>query len=229
MEEQQNVLDELLACSMEMIKMDEVTQQQLANVELSLMQHLDAARDELLRCAAKKFLRQRIMEDKSTGDLLLNTAVKRWGKEMFVQDKRGRKRETTKKLITISAKDNIDIHQFWKRMEKCKNKTRLSSKNGMYVLEQRAEGEQEPYGWHIHWLVDFEVTSATSVIVQQIYQCFTRFVTAANYIDVKDVPDDHWEHKKIYMEGKKKEEKMGKVQKDIQMRNKLNIPHIVVY
>lgn len=229
MEEFESVSEELKHYAKILEDEDPVNQQIQSNIELSLMQHLDAARDELLRCAAKKFLRQRIMEDKSTGDLLLNTAVKRWGKEMFVQEKRGRKRETTKKLITISAKDNIDVHQFWKRMEKCKSKTKLSSKNGMYVLEQRAEGEQEPYGWHIHWLVDFEVTSATSVIVQQIYQCFTRFVTAANYIDVKDVPDDHWEHKKIYMEGKKKEEKMGKVQKDIQMRNKLNIPHIVVY
>lgn len=227
--EQSDILQELIELQKDVAQYDPVHVEMCFGMELELNEIMKRAREELIRTAARRFYRKQIAEDKVVGDGLLALAVKRMGKDSFIEETRGRKKQTTKKLITINAKDGIDPVKFWNQMSKCIKKSALQAKQAKYVLEQRSEEQQEPYGWHIHWLVDFEATSSTAIIVQQVYQCFTRYLTGSNYVDVKDVPDDHWEHKEKYITGGKKDEKMKKVEKDRKLREELGIPEIIVY
>lgn len=190
---------------------------------------MESARLDLIRSAARRMYRAQVESGKiEYADLKI--AVDLIGAEHFKSEKRGRKSQTLMKFVTISAKDNIDVHQFWKQMEKCIKKSKLRYKRCSYVLEQRSEGDQEPYGWHIHWLVEFEATSSAAIISQQVYQCFTKYLGGANYVDVKDVYDEEqYQQKMKYITGSKKEDKMGKVKKDVELRNKKQIPHIITY
>lgn len=188
-----------------------------------------SARHDLIRSAARRMYRSQIEAGTVTAPDL-KYALEYIGAEHFKAETRGRKSLSKLKFITISAQDNIDVHKFWLQMKKCIKKSSLLSKRGSYVIEQRSEDDQEPYGWHIHWLVEFESTSSTAVISQQVYQCFSKYLGGSNYVDVKDVYDDEqWQQKFTYINGTKQESKMGKVRKDEILRNKLNLPPIISY
>lgn len=186
---------------------------------------------ELIRVAYRRKLRQDIQDGNTAYHSLLNAAVAEIGKDFFVADsKAGRKPQSRLKFITISAKDGIDPKKFMEQMDKCIRKQKLQAVRGCYVLEQRSEGPQDPYGWHIHWLVEFGATSSTAIVVQQTFQCFQRFVAATNYIDVRDIfNEDQWQQKHQYVSGKKSQVKMPKVWKDSALRDDLDIPHIISY
>lgn len=179
------------------------------------------AKDDLIRAAVRKKLRQQILANNVQCEYL-KMALDQHGRENFVDNRE--KSKTHMFFVTINAKDGIDVVPFWAQMKKCVDKALLKSNRSKYVIEQRSEGDQEPYGWHIHWLVEFEKHTPKSVIVQQVYRCFKSYVAGANYIDVRlVVGEDAWKMYEKYISGEKKEEKMGKVQKDIILREKYQL------
>lgn len=206
--------------------MEELEFQLRQNVRVNDLR--DQAVNDLIKSAYKKFYRKKIAEAMPL-PYALQQVVNEVGVESFVSETRGRKKDTTRWFITISAKDNIDHCAFMKQMEKCVKKQKLQG-SGKYVLEQRAEEQQDPYGWHIHWLVQFESQSSKATIVQQVYQCFARFVAGANYVDCRPVySDEEYDVKLRYIGGDKKADKMAKVEKDRVLRKKYSIPDIISY
>lgn len=185
--------------------------------------------NELAKSALRKHYRKQIEEGTCT-NAFLNRVVSITGKDAFKVESRGRKKQTLRKMVTISAQDGIDPSKFFAQMKRCVKKSMLQHKEGYYVIEQRSEGEQEPYGWHIHWLVEFDCTSSPKVISQQVYQCFKRFLAAENYVDVKDVhTDEHWNRvKDKYLHGDKRQEKLVKSARDKVLRAELGLPSIIL-
>jgi len=185
------------------------------------------AQKDLIRSAARRMLKDQIR----TGNVQstrIQEALKFIPAQYFISEEtRGRKKDTKCWFITVSAKEDIDYYKFINQMEKCLKKQKLSSVRGYYVLEQRSESDQEPYGFHIHWLVEFKEQSSGSTIQQQVYQCFQNFVAGSNYIDRKPVYDEcQWEEKLKYIKGEKNKIKQAKVLKDIIFRDKHRIPHL---
>lgn len=189
-------------------------QQQIADLRLQ-------SKNELIRAAFRKKVRDDIANGRECD--YMKMALQFIDRSYFI-DNRCKPKDQRTFFVTINAKDDIDVVQFWAQMKKCEKKTLLKSVRGRYVIEQRSEGDQEPYGWHIHWLVEFEKHNPKSAIVQQVYQCFKNYVAGANYIDVRlVVGEDAWKMYEKYISGEKKEEKMGKVQKDIILREKYQL------
>lgn len=143
------------------------------------------------------------------------------GDEYFVKPS---KQLEKKWFITISAKDGVDFCAFWRQMHKCVKKKNLSG-HGFYWLEQRSEGTQEPYGWHIHWRVEFDTEKHKAKYAQEIFQCFARFLGHKEAVHLAPWNDNQLK----YAEGDKVEEKLPKVFKDRLLREKYNIPHKVIY
>lgn len=202
-----------------------------ANRRLSEISDIrDSAIRDLIRSAYRRKARQEIETGQITHSLL-KLAVADIGQEYFKSDsKAGRKSMSPMKFITINAKDGIDPQAFVAQMKKCVKKQKLQAKRGIYVLEQRSEGTQDPYGWHIHWLVEFESTTSLAVVTQQTYQCFQKYLAGSNYVDVREIyNEEQWTQKQSYMQGNKKDEKMSKVEKDRVVRDQLNIPHHISY
>lgn len=187
------------------------------------------ALDDVLMQAAKRMWRKKLAAGE--GGVFAEYLMQRIGltTDDFVGETRGRKKDTTRWFVTISAKDPVDHYQFWQQMKKCVKKVKIQG-SGMYVIEQRSEMDQDPYGWHIHWLVEFETQSSKAVIIQQVYQCFQRFLAGSNYVDARPVyTDEDWEAKRKYISGEKKQDKMGKVEKDRFLRKKHGYPEIISY
>lgn len=208
--------------------MDQERQELEALAQIELYRYKKQAVSELVRSAARKYYRQLIAEDKPLPPVL-KAAVSQFGKELFVSDTRGRKKNTRRWFITIGAKDPVDHYRFWTQMEKCIKKAQLLG-TGKYVLEQRSEPGQEPYGWHIHWLVEFAEQSSLAVIKQQVYQCFKCYIAAANYIELLPIHDDAaWTAREKYISGSKKPEKMAKVQQDLILRARFGYPDLKCY
>lgn len=181
-----------------------------------------AARRELVRTAVRRKLLNDIKENTVT-DSVLKDAVDRLGRDAFLQ-----KKDPGMWLITIGAKEGIDPLEFWKQMENCIKKKYVAG-TGEYVIEQRGENGQEPYGWHIHWVLKPAVYTSKSVKVQQVYQCFKKFVAGDNYIDVKPVTRTP-ECVLKYIEGIKKDEgKHAKVEQDKVVRLRIGIPDKISY
>lgn len=188
----------------------------------------DQAMNDLIKQAFKRYYREVIQSgDVSKLPFKLQLAVKEVGVETFVSSTKGRKKDTSDWFITISAKDPVDPVKFFEQMSKCVKKAQLRGK-GSYVLEQRSEADQEPYGYHIHWMVHFDTQSSKSVIVQQVYQCFTKYLAGKNYVDAIPcyTPEEIAAREK-YIRGEKKLDKMAKVEKDVLVREKLKIPRVV--
>lgn len=124
-------------------------------------------------------------------------------------------------MITVSAKEQgIDPAKFWKRFEEwVSNQTLVEPV--ISTLEQRSEGDTPAYGFHIHLIA--KTTNPPSKIAQRMIKSFSGFVVAQNYIDIKRITKD-LDVRLAYLKGEKKEEKMGKVEKDIQIKNALGIP-----
>lgn len=95
----------------------------------------------------------------------------------------------------------------------------------MYSLEQRSEGDETPHGWHIHWRVEFDTYSSKSIYIQQIYQCFQKYVGDQAAIDMKPWNDNQPK----YIRGEKISDKMGRVEKDKILRTKFLIPPFITY
>lgn len=190
----------------------------------------DQARNDLIKSAIKRKLRQDILSDAIPYDPVLKHAIQQVGKDVFQATKVGRKALSLTKLVTINAKDGIDPVKFWQQMSKCIKKQMLQSKRGSYVLEQRSQGDQSPYGWHIHWLVEFETVSSHATIAQQVYQCFQRYLGGSSFVDVRDLyNEEQWAQKLRYIGGEKNSDKMPKVERDRELRKKFRIPEIFSY
>lgn len=184
--------------------------------------------NDLIKTAYKRYYRKAIQETQAL-PVVLKLAVEQIGVESFSGETRGRKKDTLQWFITISGKDPIDHSLFFRQMEKCIKKQKLQG-SGYYVLEQRSEGDQDPYGYHIHWLVHFETTSSKSVIVQQVAQCFQKFIAGSNYVDCRPIySQEDWDAKKKYISGEKKPDKLAKVAKDVILRNRFGYPHLLSY
>lgn len=184
--------------------------------------------NDLVKSAYKRYYRKQIVEGGSLPKVL-QMAVAHIGIESFAGETRGRKKDTTRWFVTVSAKDNIDVFQFFNQMQKCVKKQKLQG-SGKYVIEQRSESDQDPYGWHLHWLVQFDTQSSKSVIIQQVAQCFQKYISGTNYVDCRPIySDEDWTAKQKYIEGGKKEDKMSKVEKDRLLRKKYKLPEIISY
>lgn len=125
--------------------------------------------------------------------------------------------KTEWKMITVSAKDKVDPVEFWKRTDKFVQNNEWV-KQAIYSIEQRSEGEQEPYGWHVHILGIFSYPK--SQIIQKTFRSFKSFVVAPNYIDVRPST----ESREDYIKGDKCPDKMSKVKRDRVLREELKIP-----
>lgn len=184
-----------------------------------VLQIQEQAVAELVKTAYKRYLRETIAAGKPEHPLL-EEALKRIPREAFLPVQK----TATSMLVTVSAKDGIDVPAFWAQMAKCVKKKALLG-SGTYVLEQRSEGDQEPYGWHIHLYVKPHNHVSKSVMIQQVYQCFKLYVAGQNYIDVRPAADSVLP----YLQGQKAEAKMAKVARDKVLRAGLGIPDSISY
>lgn len=185
----------------------------------------DACR-EVCKKALMKHYRQLAVTD-NLKPLQMDLTLSITGKEAFQKEERGHDRW----FITISAKDGINFIQFLRQMDKATKKQALTKVgDAYYVLEQRSEQDQEPYGFHIHWLLQTNTKTQKGKLVQQVYQCFTKYLAGANYVDVRPVHgDDAWSQKLSYIQGNKCADKMLKCQKDKVVRRKYNILDLYKY
>lgn len=213
---------------------DSIVETEGAQYANNVLAYISEAREgaikDLIRSAYRRHARQQVLEDKVTSPLL-KLAVADLGVDAFKSSsKSGRKSQSPMKWITISAKDGIDPKEFMQQMSKCIKKQKLQANRGQYSIEQRSEGAQDAYGWHIHWLVEFTSTTSTAIIAQQVYQCFTRFCAGPNYVDIREVyNEEQWQQKNEYQKGNKKVDKMMKVFKDRSLRLDLDLPEIISY
>lgn len=121
--------------------------------------------------------------------------------------------------LTICPESHNTYHVLDKIVELIKSCTCV--KGGKYVYEQRSEGDEPEYGWHIHLVVDSEYApSKVKQFVQQKLK--TKGINATYYATHAD---SKWETN--YMEGQKfNDEKNKKVLKDAILREKYNLEKI---
>lgn len=126
-------------------------------------------------------------------------------------------------MITINARDGIDPKLFWKRYQEF-----MARQDYLDLivasLEQRSEGDQEPYGWHVHILCKSD--QYKSRIVDKVYKSFMKFVAGKNYVDVRKSTED-LDVRIEYVKGIKDDKKMGKVEKDKILKMTMGIPMFV--
>lgn len=97
--------------------------------------------------------------------------------------------------------------------------------HGSFVLEQRSEGDEEPYGWHIHATADS--TYAPSKVKQFVLQKLKARGYNA-FVCVKKCYNDAWEEN--YIKGNKFNAlKDKKVLKDKELRLKYNLQDIYTW
>lgn len=208
----------------------ELAEKDLESAALFGRQWRDAvkkAHEDLFRTMFRRALRMDLKEGRKTGSVLIDTLVESMPECVNHEPRSGRPMNKLQYcFVTVNFKDGIDVRKAFKQMERCVSKALLASETYAWVLEQRSEGDQEEYGWHIHWLVRFSEQRTKSVVVQQVYQSFRMFLVGSNYVDVKDVAHT-WDVHLSYIRGEKKEEKMAKVLRDRELREKYFLPHIV--
>lgn len=185
------------------------------------------AEEELIRIAFRRHFREKIASGEVTAlPPALQRAVQDLGPEVFAPPKK----PVQSYFITIGAKEGVDPKEFWGKMAQVIKKKALQG-TGEYSLEQRSEAEQDPYGWHIHWILTPKEYVTKSVVVQQVYQCFTKYVAAQNYVDVQPIrpTEEDMARVKAYIQGQKCLEKLDKVARDKTLRQTLGIPEITSY
>lgn len=93
--------------------------------------------------------------------------------------------------------------------------------SGKFVIEQRSKGEEDPYGWHLHF--NIVTTYPPSKIKQFVQQKLASRNYVATYYATKS--DKNWLER--YMSGSKgNEDKTKKVQKDKLLRTQLGLQDI---
>lgn len=129
------------------------------------------------------------------------------------------------KLITINLDNKIVLDQirgvfdYTLKMRKC------FIDEFWFCIEQRGDNIENTFGFHIHMLIKLNKHKAKSYLVNEMYNYFKRYITAKNYIDVKDkvyTPENVIN----YMSGQKEDSKLDKVKIDHIIHNKLSIPHV---
>lgn len=187
-----------------------------------IMHEMDHVRDQAARQFVKNATMRYYKSKLSAGEVTGVPIIDRMPDEIkkFMVEKV----ETSKAyMITINAKDEIDPKEFWRRV------TEFTTRNDflewkIYTLEQRSEKDQDAYGWHIHIIAESSLPKCR--MVDKIYKSFNRFVSARNYIDVQKIVAD-MDTRIEYVKGNKKESKMGKVDKDKILKERLGIPMFV--
>lgn len=135
-----------------------------------------------------------------------------------IYDQMPKKEFTVYKMVTISGKDDLDPKAFWERCEEYVENTTWITE-AVYSIEQRSEGDQQPYGWHLHIVGKF--AQPKSKIIEKTYRSFKRFIVAPNYVDVRPSSIERYD----YVKGLKSDAKMPKVEKDRKLRKELGIPN----
>lgn len=121
--------------------------------------------------------------------------------------------------LTICPESHNTYHILDKIVVLVKSCTAI--KGGKYVYEQRSEGDEPEYGWHIHLVVDSDYPP--SKVRQFVQQKLKSKGINATYWATR--ADDKWE--KNYMEGDKHDKtKVGKVKKDAILRDKYGLQKI---
>lgn len=196
------------------------------------------AAEELVRAAVRRKIKADIMAGKMDEvPPLVKLAVEDLGVEYFISETRGRPKHQVsgRVFVTLESRNDkaIDPMLFVCAMQRMVKKRALQGK-GRFKLEQRAESG-DPHGWHIHWDLQIDVPVAFSTFCQQIYQSkmkeFLRPVhvtegkTTYPGVDIKVYEDRHDK----YMLGEKTDDKKAKVLYDIELRDKMRMPHMFVY
>lgn len=99
---------------------------------------------------------------------------------------------------------------------------------GTYVIEQRSEGDEEPYGWHVH--ATYDSTYAPSKVKQFIYQKLKPHGWHRDNcrLYIKKCYNNAWEEN--YIRGNKFDaSKDRKVLKDKELRLKYNLQDIYTW
>lgn len=133
------------------------------------------------------------------------------------------------KLITISLKEDIKLINF---LEVYQYTIKLNKKyidEFCYVIEQRGEDINNTYGFHIHILVSLNKKKPKSHLINEFYNYFKRYITAKNYVDVRDIKDDIQKEKVLkYMSGDKPQEKLNKVLIDHEIHKLHGVPSVTI-
>lgn len=178
---------------------------------------------ELCRTAIKRHMMKKLRDGEAVG-VMSSMVLQKVGKDAFVGGKEAVP-EDRYTLVTIGAKEGIDPCEFIGTMPKVLKKAGLESEGEVhYSLEQRAEGDQQPYGWHIHALVKFRDKMPPSGRSRLIYQGFKKFLAGQNYVDLRPVKGCTEGNVLNYISGLKKEpDKQAKIEKDRLVRRELGI------
>lgn len=180
----------------------------------------NAAAKRMAAAMFSRYYKQLLSEGKPTGTLLDDVP-----KEVVDCYLKQSKKTDNHMMITINSKDGIDPMKFWKRYEEwVKNQTIVIPV--IASLEQKGEGTTPAHGWHIHLIGKTQL--CPSKLAQRMIKSFSSFVAAGNYIDGKWIKKD-LEYRIGYLKGGKRDEKLGKVEKDTEYKNALGIPLYVEY
>lgn len=196
------------------------------------------AAEEIVRAA----VRRKIKSDILSGNMnalpdIVQMAVLDLGAEYFISESRGRPKHQVagRVFVTLEGRNDkaIDPMLFVCAMQRMVKKRALQGK-GRFKLEQRAESG-DPHGWHIHWDLQIDVPVAFSTFCQQIYQSkMKEFLRPVHSVDGKvtypgvDIKVYEDRHDK-YMLGEKTDDKKAKVRYDVELRDKMKMPHMFVY
>lgn len=126
-------------------------------------------------------------------------------------------------FVTISFDDSkVKPEKIPEYMSKVTKKKWISSYT--YVIEQRSEQPEVYRGYHVHILLETNKHVAKSDIIREIHSSVKKYVLDKSYIDVRIV--NRVKGILDYMEGKKSEEKLEKVENDKPFRLKYNLEDI---
>lgn len=228
-----------LFCEERSTQVEQLTEPLRKTYHADVDQILEQVVKDRIKKAARMYLTKMLDDDMESAKKKfpgLAFAIDRFGEDNFKSESRGRPKKHLdyRLFVTLQSRNDKDVNpiQFWAQMQKLVKKMSLQG-TGRFKLEQRSEGDQDPYGWHIHWDLLLDRPISMSVFFQQVAQCMAKYMLfprvegKVDYrnIDIKAYGDHHDK----YMMGQKVPEKMPKVEKDILLRKRYGIPDIFSY
>lgn len=196
---------------------------------------------EVLREEAKAYCRARLRLAKKTDDwdaLPVSAEMRgrmdqlRQMENMFAQEAKERNdgKSTDRWFVTFNPPHDTDPNVLWTAVTGYLRKNCGKSIAAYHcVIEQRSEDPETPKGWHVHVCVQYSDDLARSVLYQRLKATASRFWSddqmkkpeyKKNWLTCIHLQDYH----RKYVDGEKREEKMGKVRADVEVRRKYGFP-----
>lgn len=171
-------------------------------------------------------IQKRVREFEEEMEREAQLKIEEYSKQQIVR--RGRPKEVINPVnirsacnwfVTVSAKEHdTNGVGLWKRA--CKMMNRYQADYKGYTIEQKSENPDNVYGFHIHFLLRHPKEVFKAQLIQKFSFAFNDFIVGHNSIDVRPENVSHVQ----YIQGTKREEKMGKVEVDKIWKQKNNIP-----